>query len=360
MPNPLKATLVAATALAAVVAVPASADAATHAWRVTLNVHPTSHTSMYAVTIASKKDGWAFGSGYRPGAKPAMVPFSYHWNGKTWKYVALPKGLDSTIWDVSVRSASDAWAISSTGEGPGEGPDAILHWNGKRWSIVKRDLRGVPSSVQAFSSKNVWVFGTSMASPGSGTWHYDGRTWKRVKTGTFMPGKVSATSSTNMWTIGRDAGPGKDGKTVGRFNGRKWTITNVGVPLNGILAVSSSSVWATACRYGAKNPNYLLHWNGKGWKRAAAPGTNCLQDITSDGYGGFWFVSWDAKGAGVFMHRSKAGKWSTVRPPHSKETLPNALARVPGTGVVYATATTAVMDASGDWKSSSGQLLKFS
>ncbi|MEV4259233.1 hypothetical protein AB0J52_39255, partial [Spirillospora sp. NPDC049652] len=340
----------------------ASADAATHAWRIALNVHPTSRTDMGAVTIASKKDGWAFGASFRPHAKPAVLPFSYHWNGKTWKYVALPKGLDGYVWDASILSASNAWAISSPGEGPGDGPAAVLHWNGKRWSVVKRDLPGEPGSVKAFSSKNVWVFGASGGSTGSGTWHYNGSTWKRVKTGTFMPGSVSATSATNMWTFGRDAAPGKDFKTVGRFDGRKWTFTNAGVPVNGILATSSPrSVWATGCQYGAKKPNYLLHWNGKAWKRAAAPGSSCLRGITFDGYGGFWFTSQDAKGNGVFVHRSKAGKWSTSRPPHPKGTpSPGSLARVPGTGVIWATSTTGVIDKSGEWLSWSGQLLKFS
>ncbi|MFC5182704.1 hypothetical protein [Actinomadura harenae] len=357
MRHPLKATLVASTALAAVVAVPASADAATHAWRVALNVHTTSYTEMDAVTIASKKDGWAFGNAYHAKSKPAIVPFSYRWNGKTWKYVALPKGLDGYVRGASIRSASDAWAVSTPGESPGHGPNALLHWNGKRWSIAKR-LPGRPTSVKAFSAKNVWVFGADMAAKGSGTWHYNGSTWKAVKTGTFTPDNVSATSSTNMWTFGRDAAPGKDFKTVGRFNGRTWTITNVGVEVNAILAVSSTSVWATGCTYGAKNPNTLLHWNGKSWKKAAAPGTRCLRDMALDGYGGAWFSSRDG---GVLLHRSKTGKWSTVRPPHPKGTLlPGQLAHVPGTGVTFATAITAVLAPDGARRGASGQLLKFS
>ncbi|RFU38338.1 hypothetical protein DZF91_28230 [Actinomadura logoneensis] len=360
-PAPLKAIFVAATALAAVVAVPVSADAASHAWRIALNVHPTSLSDMNTVTIASKKDGWAFGSGYRPNTKPAVVPFSYHWNGKTWKYVALPKGLDGNVWDASIVSPSNAWAVSSPGEGPGDGPNAVLHWNGKRWSVVKRDLPGHPGSVKAFSSKNVWVFGAGVAAPGSGTWHYDGRTWKPVKTGTFMPDGVSATSATNMWTYGRDAAPGKDFKTVGRFDGRRWTYTNVGVMVFGLLAVSPRSVWGLGCKYGAKNPNYLLHWNGKGWKKSAAPGTRCLSRLSLDGYGGLWAVSEDAKGNGVFVHRSKTGKWSTVRPPHpTGRPFLTMLAHVPGTGVTFATSITSVIGKSGGTTSSSGQLLKFS
>ncbi|MEV4259613.1 hypothetical protein AB0J52_41185, partial [Spirillospora sp. NPDC049652] len=352
-PNPLKATVVAATALAAVVAVPASADAATHAWRIALNVHPTSRTEMDTVTVASKKDGWAFGNAFHQKSKPAIVSFSYHWNGKTWKYVALPTGLDGMVRDASSVSSSDAWAVSTPGESPGKGPNAVLHWNGKRWTVVKR-LPGRPSSVQAFSAKNVWVFGADMAATGSGTWHYNGKTWTRVKTGTFTPNKVSATSSANMWTFGRDAAPGKDFKTVGRFDGRRWTTTNVGVEVSAILAVSSSSVWATGCEYGPKSRNYLLHWNGKGWKKSAAPGTACLDGIALDGYGGAWFSS---RNADVLLHRSKTGKWSTVRIPRPSGTPhPARLAHVPGTGVTFAVSTSVV----GSWKSASGQILKFS
>ncbi|MFC4909150.1 hypothetical protein [Actinomadura gamaensis] len=362
MHHPLKATLVATAALATTVTTAAvPADAATHAWRVTQTFKPAARTQMDALTIASRKDGWAFGNAYHPNAKPAIVPFAYRWNGSRWKYIALPKGLDGMVQDVSVRSATDAWAVSTPGESPGAGPNAVLHWNGKRWSVVKRDLPGYPDSVQALGPKNVWVFGAPGADRGSGTWHYDGRSWKRVKTGTFMPGRTSATSSTNLWAAGRDAAPGKDMKTVGRFDGRKWTILSVGVPVWSLVAESSRSVWATGCQYGAKHPNSLLHWDGRSWKRTAAPGGECLREITPDGSGGFWFASQDGRQRGVLIHRTKAGKWSTVQVPGPKGSpFVRALARVPGTSVVWGVSTMDILDPSKARPSSIGQLLRYS
>ncbi|MCP2343009.1 hypothetical protein [Actinomadura rupiterrae] len=357
MPNPPKAALVAAAAVAAaVVALPTSANAATHGWRVTQTFRGATSLSVGPVSIASRKDGWLFGVAYRiHHVHPADVPVSYHWNGSRWKYVAMPKNLDGFVADVSIRSASDAWAVSGPGETGGEGPNAVLHWNGKRWSIVKRDLPGFADSINAFSSKNVWVFGAPGANKGSGTWHYNGRSWKRVKTGTFLPGQTSATSSTNLWARGRDSAPGKDMKTVARFDGRKWTIMTLGVPVWSLKAESPQSVWATGCQYEAKQPNSLLHWNGRSWKRMAAPGAKCLGDVTPDGQGGLWFVSQDAKRNSVLVHRTKAGKWSTVRVPGSKAgVFVDGLARVPGTTTIWGAST---VDPDGK---SFGQLLRYS
>jgi hypothetical protein len=64
--------------------------------------------------------------------------------------------------------------------------EAVLRWNGHRWSVAKSwhvGGRVELTGVTALSPTDVWVFGSGGFAPGLGTWHYNGHTWKHITQG---------------------------------------------------------------------------------------------------------------------------------------------------------------------------------
>ncbi len=88
---------------------------------------------LQGVDSTRSRDAWAVG-GIGNGLQTSLI---YHWDGRSWSWVAAPS-LSSTfltLWDVSARSATDAWAVGSYfDEANGADDVLILHWDGANWS----------------------------------------------------------------------------------------------------------------------------------------------------------------------------------------------------------------------------------
>ncbi|HEX2321835.1 MAG TPA: hypothetical protein VHJ18_22880 [Streptosporangiaceae bacterium] len=88
-----------------------------------------------------------------------------HWNGRTWSRVPSPSPGVAVLEAVSVRSASDAWAVgfySREISSPGK-RSLILHWNGSAWSVARSGVLGRGGSqlaaVTAVSKDDAWAVG---------------------------------------------------------------------------------------------------------------------------------------------------------------------------------------------------------
>ena len=100
------------------------------------------HGNLERVASASPGDAWAVGySGTFPNVGTLML----HWDGTTWSRVTSPAVLDGTpgdLTDVTVVSATDAWAVGftgfirSSGDRVGAARTLLVHWDGTRWSRV--------------------------------------------------------------------------------------------------------------------------------------------------------------------------------------------------------------------------------
>jgi hypothetical protein len=74
------------------------------------------------VTATSASNAWAVGS---TGTKTLIV----HWNGTAWKRVPSPTpAAGGFLGGVTATSARNAWAVGRTG-----GKTLIEHWNGVTW-----------------------------------------------------------------------------------------------------------------------------------------------------------------------------------------------------------------------------------
>jgi hypothetical protein len=111
-----------------------------------------------------------------------------HWDGKTWRTVPMPL----TAYRISAVSKNDAWAV---GENTDNQPYAA-HWNGTKWTAVKLPKVTVPkgstgfayfADVTAVSKNNVWAAGRFYSiAPGKAghsrtlLMHWNGKKWSLV------------------------------------------------------------------------------------------------------------------------------------------------------------------------------------
>jgi hypothetical protein len=233
------------------------------AFRVLVSRHygTAGNASGYSVIVATgTQQAWVFG-GTNPGG-PSM-PVADRWNGRAMTPSALPAGLTGFISDASAPSATDIWAASEYG-------GYVLHWNGVRWKLAMRWPRGMITGLTAVSASDVWVFGTTATGlRGTGTWHFNGKAWRRVGGAAASIYRASAASRRDIWAIA--AGPKADSILVNR--GRTWRSVRTGrvlagVILHDVLAISADSVWVVGDKVSAGSVRLVLaHWNGTSWSR---------------------------------------------------------------------------------------------
>jgi hypothetical protein len=85
---------------------------------------------------------------------------------------------------------------------------------------------------------------------------------------------VAATSASNAWAVGQDAGNGKT--VILRWNGTAWKRVPSPVPAGGgalyaVAATSASNAWAVGGSDGTPGSTQILHWNGTTWKQVPSP-----------------------------------------------------------------------------------------
>ncbi len=324
----LNGSLAAAAAIALGPILPAQA-ATSPGWR-TVFSHvyggAGSQSALFAVTATSTRNAWAFG-GTNVGATGS--PVAEHWQGGSWRASKLPGGLGDSINAASAPSASDVWAVSDQG-------GYILHFNGTSWSAASKRFSGFGelTGVTAFSRSNVWVFGGPGASPGFGTWHYNGQSWTKspiaTKDGIV---RASALSSSNMWAVG-SVNAGED--SIFHYSGGWHQATAsalAGLQFHAILAKATDNVWALANIATNGFRPYLVHLTSSGWARIKIPYSLAPFDFASDGHGGLWMTAGDSAGAGWAVHRTASGHWSRVSLGKSAHMLAPAL--IPGTASLW-------------------------
>jgi hypothetical protein len=329
-------------------AAPAQAATST-GWRQVYSHHygATSDFSGYEAVVAlGAKNAWAFGGTDRSRTgTPAIV----HWNGKAWGTVALPSGLTSRFNAASAPAANDIWAVTFEG-------GWILHYDGHQWRVAKHVTGGGEfTGVTALSAGNVWVFGGPGPDGGLGTWHFDGKTWKKWTTGQAAGlSGGQALSPDDIWAIGGTQAPAS---VIERFNGKAWYKANAkGIPAGQWFfstprVVTDKDVWvpATEIVNNSEVP-FLLHYNGSSWTKLALPwpvgsGQNSeIGSITADGHGGLWFTGITSSGGQDnvvtywVLRRTAVGQW--LRTKISTQSVPPAtdlvrITQVPGTGTIW-------------------------
>ena len=300
---------IAATALSGA---QAASAATSHApsWHPVLSVPGGGVTE--AVVATGKTTGWAF----------LYNDTAYQRVGATaWKKVTFP-GHNGYVNAAAASSPSNVWAAFRSTTGGSQ----VDRWNGRNWAVVK-SFPGEVTTLSVLGPNDVWAFGG--ASGSEGVFHFNGHGWAKVSS-TLQGG--SATSDRSVWAF--------SGTQLARYDGRKWTETNVArlfpastgghsaPSLTGVLALAPNNVFATGVGWAGVGGGaaVVLHFNGHGWSRAAAGPTviNSAVTLASDARGGLWMTSDTHQNFEVLLHYS-AGRLVNANEPFM------SVASIPGT-----------------------------
>jgi hypothetical protein len=262
----LAGALISAAAPGKAVAVAAGAPAATAPRLV-----PAFEGLLDGVVATSATNAWAVGD-------DAGNTLIVHWNGKAWKKVAAPNPdpKNDTLVTMAAVSASDIWSVGNLG-----GNALVVHWNGRAWRLVRNPTFKGGASLQgvaAVSTANVWAVGSSNYHPL--TEHWNGRKWQRVPLPASVPASsdltaVAATSARDVWAVGDYFyGTNGSGVLILHWNGKAWR--RVAAPVSrdsdmiGVTALSATNAWAVGdytIGGGLTLHTLIEHWDGKAWRK---------------------------------------------------------------------------------------------
>jgi hypothetical protein len=259
------------------------------AWTVVASPDPGAGDNLLSsVQAASRTDIWAVGS--YADTFGHIKALALHWNGTVWKQVATPNPGAATneLSGVRVRSTNAAWAVGDTGNDPHLLQTLILHWNGTRWTRVASPNPGTGagglSGVAATSASNAWAVGST----GAGTLilHWNGTKWTHVASPSpgmnAGLGGVSAASAANAWAVGAFYNGSLQRTLILHWNGARWrrvTSPNPGGSahdnvLSGVAVTSAGNAWAVGSYTSGpafRGKTLILRWNGTNWTQVASP-----------------------------------------------------------------------------------------
>jgi hypothetical protein len=306
------------------------------------------------VATVGAKDAWAVGStgGYRDSR-----PLIRRWDGNSWRTVTappLPGGAQNGVLrKILAYSPTDVWIFGDRRVGDLIGPSGFgLHWNGANWRTTDFGGGTVTDAV-ASGPNDLWVVGdrstkTNPFLPFAR--HFDGRHWKKAA----VPGgawALSARSAKYIWAVGETSGK-VTRATVARWNGTKWRSMprprpvlrrHVEYRISDVLARGAKDVWATLTlsdlsRGGTPAGSLLMHWNGRQWTQAGLGlRRDTLFDLTPDGNGGLWLLSFVSPTRTDLLHYAK-GKITRQKAPATSGTTGDlrSLTLIPGTRSLWA------------------------
>jgi hypothetical protein len=277
-------------------------------YRVLLSSHfgrPANASGYSAIVVTGRHQAWAFG-GTNPGGPSA--PVAEHWTGAAITPSALPTGLTGFITDASAPSAADIWAASEYG-------GYVLHWNGARWYLAKRWGHMITGLI-AVSPDDAWIFGAVAGGDGTGTWHFNGRSWQRAAGLAGTINRASAISRRDIWAITT----GTKADSVLRYDGKSWRPVQTGrvlagVVANDILATSKRDVWVLGDEVSGRSVRLILaHWNGARWTRIDTGVTAFAGQLSAGPHGTVLVTATpaDASAAGLILQVNAAGQRRTM------------------------------------------------
>lgn len=261
-----------------------------------------------AMSAASRSDAWIVGS------------VAWHWDGRAWRTVPLPKGrLD--LWSVAAVAPDDAWTVGARGDGTLARSHALIeHWNGTRWSAAR--LPRLPGSflfgVSAAGPRSVWAVGATYRSNRAGRFvsrwtrplllHWNGASWRKQPLPwgrhALTLDKVVATGPSSVWVVSTgQQEPSGSPSIIEHWNGTRWQSVRPPFgrsdPLMGFGATGWNDAWAVGSYAQGGNPvvkyshSLAAHWNGRSWRLTHVPirggdNNSVLTDVAAVRPGDVW------------------------------------------------------------------------
>jgi hypothetical protein len=296
--------------------------------------NPGSYNELADVTVRSSSNVWAVGA-YDAGSGQSLI---VHWDGVAWSRVASPILADSGLSGVASSSSTNLWAVGSYHDGT-VSRTLILRGNGSTWRQVASPDPGGSSqgsyldAVSTTSSMNAWAVGSTFNGV---AWqplilHWNGVTWTRVASprpgGTsrnhFLNG-VTATSSSNAWTVGSFYNGSKDKTLILHWNGTAWRRVPSPSPyfayFEDVDATSSTDAWAVGLWDDGFSHALIAHWDGTSWTKVASGSGAYPRDVAVTSSTDAWAVGDSDIDGGrggwqIAVIRWNGASWSMVTTP---------------------------------------------
>lgn len=262
--------------------------------------------SLTAVAPVSGSDVWAVGqdSADSPGSTGGAVVLRRTNSG--WRSVpGLDYGATAGLFDVTAVSATNVWAVGTTGD-----QGLVLHWNGHAWARIYVPVH-VASGYQlswnkviAFSGTNMWLSGWEGTNYDEGPnaseevlAHFTGKSWRIFSSyAKTLPGGADgfavdtyALGPSELFTVGLEDEYGLGGTYFLEWNGTKWQrlpirhIPDIGGNLGGLGGTAGTGLWLGGSGNGTRSPQ-IARWSGKVWTSftiAPIPNVEPYVEITS-------------------------------------------------------------------------------
>ena len=170
---------------------------------------------MSPVSVISPANMWALTGAVVPAIGLPNHPEVVHWNGRTWRPMAvqprLPRG--ATLTGMLAYSRRDVWLGGSVPNRKSGTSELAVHWNGKSWTTVGPPAR--PSDADEYltslvpdGSGGLWAVAEALPGPAR-FWHYAHGGWAppvAVESGWLYPALAAVPGSTSMWAVAASPG----------------------------------------------------------------------------------------------------------------------------------------------------------
>lgn len=201
------------------------------------------------------------------------------WNGHRWaRPVRLPGTVDPSA--IACATATDCWMAGLFVKQHNDNLyNLIMHWNGRTWSGVRAPQPGNTNALNAVtcvSAANCWAAGSNdtRASVRSRNevLHWNGRRWSLVPTpkGPRVNSELlglSCLTKASCWAVG------DDGATTEalRWNGHHWSLVRTPDPggagfLFDVRCLARADCLAVGYSHLPPSQNLALRWNGRKWE----------------------------------------------------------------------------------------------
>ena len=269
-------------------------------WSVVPSFTPGDSSVLLGISALSATDIWAVGAWDQGLKHHGLIE---HWDGFEWRPVATDSPQDLN--DVDLLSPTEGWVV-------GGGP-YLAHWDGVHWNVVSAPAieGGELHQVVTFSATDAWAVGAREVEGGGEhdetmLLHWDGSLWSLIDNPVATYAQevwaVDAISPTDIWAVGEQETRNGQRVLTLHYDGVDWSVVPArnpgeGQELVGVVANATNDVWAVGTyKDGTTEHPMAQHWNGFRWRLApvedafGSPAADSLLAVDASDRGNVWAV----------------------------------------------------------------------
>ncbi|HET6848836.1 MAG TPA: hypothetical protein VFH74_08255 [Gaiellales bacterium] len=316
----------------------------------------TSGARPVALAVVSPSDAWVVGNADRNGGTDA---FGWHWNGASWMGQILPESTPAAadVYNQLFAVTADSTQVFAAGNGDFNQANSgviIDRYAGGSWTYgagatlsPPTDYTNPPAAFAEVGPSNIWLAltehalgSTDLNAEAAVLEHWNGSSWSVMPRPSGIPDPAttdksnsisafSVISRTNIWGVGsvfwHDAVTGYNSRPlIIHYNGLGWQRV-AAPPATGqfdgysdVAAISPTDVWAVGTGGAQRLSPLLAHYDGTSWTTVsvpAAPSGAELASVAATGSHDVWALGGAGSGHAFYLHYD-GHAWQQLAPPY--------------------------------------------